>query len=489
MHKTPQVAFERPEFHFCPAQNWINDPNGLFFDGTQYHLYFQHNPHGVEHGYMSWGHAISADLVDWNEQPIAITHGDTADIFSGSIVIDDENTSGLGDGVNAPIMAFYTAAATDQSNQSQALAYSLDGGSTFTQYASNPILDRGTTDFRDPKVFRYQSGTKSYWVMVAVEAVERRVMFYRSENLLAWTELSSFGPQAASFGVWECPDLFPLPVAGTDEYRWVLLVSLNPGGVAGGSGTQYFVGDFDGTRFTPDSDTDSWDTDGFAQLSRGRWLDWGRDFYAGVSFHGLPDSRRTLIAWMSNWDYARALPHNGWRGSMSAARILDLVDVGGRLEVRQQFAGLPATEPEAINLHPENTRIEVPGPGLLELDVVLDPESLVLLGLYRADGTLLSELRIEQQQLTHRREPGIVGHELYASTQRMPLPTASDAAPVRVLLDHGSVEILASGGLRSLSDQLTGESVPAYLMLQAGNHSVLNAGFRHFVMANAELGA
>ena len=466
MPKTQLVAVKRPQLHFTAKKNWINDPNGLFFDGKQYHMYFQHNPNGVGHGYMSWGHAVSTDLVNWEELPIAILHGDVTDIFSGSIVVDHENTSGFGDGTVPPVIAIYTAAAKDESNQSQAIAYSLDGGETFTKYEQNPVLDRGSKDFRDPKVIRYESEQGSYWVMVAVEAIERRVLVYRSENLKDWTELSSFGPQSAIAGIWECPDLFQLPVAGTDQLKWVLIVSLNPGGVAGGSGTQYFIGEFDGTSFTPDQDQQVRDSFEYESLKQGNWLDWGRDFYAGVSFHGLPADQQTVIAWMSNWDYARELPHDGWRGSMSTARRLDLVkNSDGKFEIRQCILGLPASEVAAVAPAGDG-RIELGSPALLELAVGGDANGSAALSLFRADDTLISELTIEYELIQHRRETGKVDHELYASNQRMPLPADTGELTVQVLVDHGSVEILAANGLRSLTDQLTGEEAPAYATLR-----------------------
>jgi len=465
---TQQVAVKRPELHFTAKKNWINDPNGLFFDGKQYHLYFQHNPHGVGHGYMSWGHAVSTDLVNWEELPIAILHGDVADIFSGSIVVDHENTTGFGDGTIPPVIAIYTAAAKDESNQSQAIAYSLDGGTTFTKYENNPVLDRGSKDFRDPKVIRYESAEGSYWVMVAVEAIERRVLFYRSENLKDWTELSSFGPQAAVAGIWECPDLFQLPVTGTDELKWVLIVSLNPGGVAGGSGTQYFIGEFDGTTFTPDQVQPGWESFEYKDLKQGDWLDWGRDFYAGVSFHGLPVDRQTLIAWMSNWDYARELPHDGWRGSMSAARRLDLVkNSDGKFEIRQRILGLPTVVEPGTNAPTGDTRIELGSPALLELNIAEGTSEPTVLSLYRSDNSLISELTVGSEKIQHRRETGKVDHDLYASNQRMPLPADIDELGIQVVVDHGSIEILAADGRRSLTDQLTGEDAPAYAILHA----------------------
>ncbi|MGG5259094.1 GH32 C-terminal domain-containing protein [Phycicoccus avicenniae] len=247
----------RPAYHFSPANNWMNDPNGLVFHKGVYHLFFQHNPVGNVWGNMSWGHATSTDLVHWTEQPVAIPFDANEGVFSGSVVVDTGNTSGLGTAKNPPMVAMYTSAYTAASGregiQAQSLAYSTDDGRTWTKYSGNPVIDIGSREFRDPKVFWYAPAKE--WRMVAVIANEHKVLIWRSADLKSWTRLSEFGPRNATGGVWECPDLFPLTVEGVKgkkTVKWVMLVSLNPGGIAGGSGTQYFVGDFDGTTFTPD---------------------------------------------------------------------------------------------------------------------------------------------------------------------------------------------------------------------------------------------
>lgn len=265
----PDPASEqyRPYLHFSPERNWMNDPNGLVYEDGTWHLFFQHNPYGTRWGNMSWGHATSTDLVHWEEQPLAIPQTFDAngvaieDIFSGSVVLDEQNTSGLGTAENPPMVAIYTSAYTPAhptlaGRQAQSLAYSLDHGQTWTKYEGNPVYDRGSSNFRDPKVFRYTNpGTgESYWVMAAVEALQYKVVLSRSDDLKTWTHLSDFGPANATGGIWECPDLFPLAVDGDPaNTKWVLVVNLNPGSVAGGSGGQYFVGDFDGTTFTSES--------------------------------------------------------------------------------------------------------------------------------------------------------------------------------------------------------------------------------------------
>lgn len=279
----------RPLVHFSPEKNWMNDPNGMVYvDGT-YHLYFQHNPFGMRWGNMSWGHATSPDLLHWEEQPLAIAQTLNEDgvaiesIFSGSIVVDEHNTSGFGAEGTAPLVAVYTSAyepthPTMAGRQAQSLAYSTDGGYTWTKYAGNPVLDRGSSNFRDPKVFWYDGPAGDYWVMVAVEAIDRKVTLYKSDDLRSWEHLSDFGPANSTGGIWECPDLFELPVDGNpDDTKWVMVVNLNPGAVAGGSGGQYFVGEFDGVTFTSESTEGAQSVpDGtlFAGFDDGSYGDW-----------------------------------------------------------------------------------------------------------------------------------------------------------------------------------------------------------------------
>ncbi|MFF8600020.1 GH32 C-terminal domain-containing protein [Streptomyces sp. NPDC015232] len=249
----PYTETYRPQFHFSPAKNWMNDPNGLVWFKGEYHLFYQYNPNGNTWGDMSWGHAVSTDLVHWRELPLALAHDDQEMVFSGSAVVDRDNTTGFGTRENPAMVAVYTSHFKNGGRQAQSLAYSTDRGRTWTKYAGNPVLDIGSTEFRDPKV-QWYAPTRS-WLMTVSLSAEHKVRFYSSKDLKRWTHLSDFGPRNAVGGVWECPDLFPLPVDGDPgRVKWVLVVNLNPGGIAGGSGAQYFVGDFDGTRFTADDD-------------------------------------------------------------------------------------------------------------------------------------------------------------------------------------------------------------------------------------------
>lgn len=266
---------------------------------------------------MSWGHAVSEDLITWQELPVAIGDDETHAIFSGSAVVDYFNTTGFGSLENPPMVAIYTAHKHDHSHQSQALAYSLDEGLTWEKYEGNPVLDLQLDHFRDPKV-TWDRTTES-WLMTVVLPKERKASFYSSDNLKEWRHLSNFGPVGAVDGDWECPDLFPLNVDGDEsKTKWVLLISINPGGLTGGSGTQYFIGDWNGKEFKVDD-------------FKTRWIDYGRDNYAGITFNDAPNLRRVLIGWMNNWEYAHNFPTDPWRGAMTLPRELTLVSKEGKV--------------------------------------------------------------------------------------------------------------------------------------------------------------
>ncbi len=283
----------RPQFHFTPAKNWMNDPNGLVYYRGEYHLFYQYNPSGTTWGNISWGHAVSRDLVHWRHLPLAIPDAPDGFIFSGSAVVDYRNTSGFGRPGRPPMVAIYTRAAHQGCCQAQAIAYSLDRGRTWTKYAGNPVLDIGSGEFRDPKVFWYAPARR--WIMSVVLATEHKVSFYGSADLKSWTHLSDFGPANATGGVWEVPDLFPLRVDGKRKAtKWVLIVNLNPGGIAGGSGAQYFVGDFDGTRFHADNVLGDYTPpagdlyEGFEGATYGEWTTTGNAFGSGPAAGNVP---------------------------------------------------------------------------------------------------------------------------------------------------------------------------------------------------------
>lgn len=308
----------RPVYHHTPVYGWMNDPNGMFYKDGVYHLYFQYNPYGSVWGNMHWGHSTSTDLMHWNFEGCVIVPDAWGAIFSGSCVVDHNNTAGFGKGA---VVAFYTSAkATPWGDvQSQSMAYSLDNGKTFTKYEGNPILTSSEKDFRDPKVFWYAPG--KHWVMML--AVGQHMEIYSSVNLKEWKKESEFGAmQGAHGGVWECPDLVEIPVEGTREKKWVLICNLNPGGPFGGSAAQYFVGSFDGKKFVNESPTQT------------KWMDWGKDNYATVTWNNAPDGRCIALGWMSNWQYANNVPTRQYRSANTLARDLTLYREGQELYLK-----------------------------------------------------------------------------------------------------------------------------------------------------------
>ena len=300
----------RPVYHHTPAWGWMNDPNGMFYKDGVWHLYFQHNPYGSQWENMTWGHSTSTDLVNWTFQGDPIEADAWGTIFSGSAVVDHHGTAGFGKGA---VVAMYTSAGE---NQTQSLAYSTDNGQTFTKYAGNPVVTSNTPDFRDPHVF-WNDDIKR-WNMIMAEGQHMNI--YSSADLKDWKLESQFGAEYGNHGgVWECPDLMKLPVRGTDKEKWLLLCNINPGGPFGGSATQYFVGQFDGHKFTCESAPEVT-----------KWMDYGKDHYATVTFDNAPDGRRVAMAWMSNWQYANQVPTKQFRSANSVPRDLDLYEYEGQ---------------------------------------------------------------------------------------------------------------------------------------------------------------
>ena len=316
----------RSVYHHSPEAHWMNDPNGMFYDeqNQNWHLYYQYYPKGCTWGPMHWAHSVSKDLIHWNHLPVALYPDSLGLIFSGSAVIDRANTAGFGE--NA-LVAIYTSAGQ---TQQQSIAYSLDGGLTFTKYEGNPVLSGDIIDFRDPKVFWDEQSNQ--WIMTL--ACQQEVRFYGSPDLKHWELVSRFGAEYGCHGgVWECPDLIKLPITN-DQSFWVLIVNINPGGPFGGSATQYFVGNWNGKTFTCiDEPTET------------KWLDYGKDHYATVTWHNAPDNRVVAIGWMSNWQYANNVPTVAFRSQNTIARDLSLyTDDAGETRVRV----MPSLESMAI---------------------------------------------------------------------------------------------------------------------------------------------
>lgn len=296
MPKGVKMEKYRPKIHFSAEDYIINDPNGLVYYKGEYHLFHQYNINEQ----IYWGHAVSKDLVRWKRLPKAIAPDKIGQIWSGSAVVDEENQR---------MVAFFTCSEHETKRQSQGVAFSYDKGRTWEKYSGNPILTDSREDFRDPKVFRYEEK----WVMILSGG--DCVLLYESKDLIHWNQISSFkGNQESHTGVWECPDLFPMIVETTEERKWVLTVSVNDGSPAGGTGMQYFVGEFDGQKFIADSNQE-----------KGLWIDYGKDFYAGVTWNHVPKDRRLMIAWADNWQYRDYLPTSPFKGQMSCVRELKLV--------------------------------------------------------------------------------------------------------------------------------------------------------------------
>jgi fructan beta-fructosidase len=428
----------RPNFHFTPQKGWMNDPNGMIYLNGQYHLFYQHYPDSTVWGPMHWGHATSMDLVTWNHQPIALYPDSIGMIFSGSAVLDKNNTSGLGrNGIN-PLIAIFTqhympgekAGRSDFQNQS--IAYSLDEGKTWIKYAGNPVLKTpGIKDFRDPKVSWHAPTQK--WIMSL--AVADHVEFYSSPNLINWTKESEIGKNLfAHGGVWECPDLLHFNVNG--KTIWVLLVSMNPGGPNGGSATQYIVGDFDGHAFKPFS-------------TEIKWMDYGPDNYAGVTFSNVGD-KNILIGWMSNWNYANNVPTDKWRSAMTVPRVLNLVAKNPTAnsnnnatdyllvsrpveELKNAFAQITTKESVVPN------RIELKDVKATDFDITFSNafnEKLVV-G-YQAD---------KKQFYVDRTKAGVSNFNAgFAAVAIAPRLSASMNMDLSILLDKTAIELFADSG-------------------------------------------
>ncbi len=457
----------RPQFHFTPAKNWMNDPNGMvFFDG-EYHLFYQFNPFGDTWGHMSWGHAVSRDLLHWEHLPLAIPETNSVMAFSGSAVVDHQNTSGFGSPGNPPLVAIYTAHHTDRPLQNQFIAHSTDRGRSWTTYPGNPVLDIGAEDFRDPKVFWHEPSSR--WIMVVAWPKERKTRFYASPNLKEWSHLSDFGPAGSTTGIWECPDLFPLQIEGERKGKtaWVLVVNVGSGAPAGGSGCQYFVGDFDGTRFTRTAAPAA--TAGSAAGQRPRsesalWADFGRDFYAAVSWSDIPrrDGRRIWLGWMSNWEYAQDVPTSPWRSAMTVPRDLRLRPTPVGLRLVQQ----PVKELESLRIPGTSRRLrrtsvtqanqwlsEARFPeGLADVSVAFEPaRAAVRYGVAIQTGTEEGAMILADPTTGHlqldRRPSGLTGfHEKFPGVFQAPFRLDRGRWKLRILVDTSSIEVFVNDG-------------------------------------------
>ena len=435
----------RPTYHFSPLYGWMNDPNGMVYKDGEYHLFYQHNPYGSKWGNMHWGHAISKDLINWEHRPDAITPDALGTIFSGSAVVDTDNTAGFGAGA---IVAIYTQ---NSDRQVQSIAYSTDNGRSFTKYENNPVLTSDARDFRDPKVFWHKETQR--WIMLL--AVGQEMQIFSSSNLKDWAFESSFGEgQGAHGGVWECPDLFELPVDGTNEKKWVLLCNLNPGGPFGGSATQYFVGTFNGKEFVNESP------------SQTKWMDWGKDHYATVTWSDAPDNRRIAIAWMSNWQYANDVPTSQYRSPNSVPRDLSLFTVDG--ETYLQSAPSPellalrdVSKKRSFKVNGTRTIKEmIPGNGgAYEIELTIENQHADVIG-FRLYNDKSEEMDMqydmkEKKFSMDRRKSGDVGfNENFPMLTWTAIESGKDELKLRLFVDKSSVEAFGDGGRFVMTNQV-----------------------------------
>lgn len=428
----------RPQFHFSPATNWMNDPNGMVFYEGEYHLFYQHHPDGNTWGPMHWGHAISEDLVHWEHQNIALYPDEHGTIFSGSAVADIKNTSGLGTVDNPPLVAIFTYHDAEGSKagkvdyQTQGIAYSTDKGRNWKKYDGNPVLKNpGIKDFRDPKVdwVETESGNGK-WIMTL--AVKDKISFYSSPNLIDWNHESDFNPDWAAYGgVWECPDLFKLTTPEGDE-KWVLLVSINPGGPNGGSATQYFIGNFDGKRFT-------------AGDEEVKWLDYGADNYAGVTWANIPkdDGRRLFIGWMSNWLYANQVPTEVWRSANTLPRSLEIFGDQDRYLV----ASKPVSELQNIRTTSETlegSEISIPSE-LAEFELSISSSEFELI-LSNDNGEKVVISKKGSEIFVDRSQSGLTGFSNEFINLHSSPDLGLDLKKLRLFLDRSSLELFFNDG-------------------------------------------
>jgi fructan beta-fructosidase len=428
----------RPQFHYTPQKNWLNDPNGLVFHDGKWHLFHQYNPEGIESANKSWAHGVSRDLVHWEHLPLAIRYGDGIEIWSGGAVVDADNTSGFGTKDNPPLVAFYTGAG--HGKQAQYLAYSTDRGLTWTKFAENPVIDESLREFRDPKVFWHAPSKR--WVMAVALSDQRKVRFYGSGDLKTWKQLSEFGGQGSVEGIWECPDLVPL--TSGNKTHWVLIVSVGGGGPTKvGTAVQYFVGDFDGTTFHNANDKGT-------KL----WADYGPDFYAPQTWSDVPkaDGRTVWIGWMSTPRYAGDEPTKPWRGALTLPRELSLVET----ERGPRLAQSPVRELSSLRGETLTEAQLTTAGQTLEIEATIDLGTSTSFAVCEDDKSHTTigydaakrEVYVDRT----RSRAGEPFHKDFFG--RCAAPIVSDAGgtiPLRVLVDRTSVEVYADNGLTVLT--------------------------------------
>ena len=413
----------RPVYHHTPAYGWMNDPNGMFYKDGVWNLYFQHNPYGSQWENMTWGHSTSTDLVHWKFQGDPVQPDALGTVFSGSAVVDKENTSGFGKGA---VIALYTSAGE---SQTQSMVYSTDNGKTFTKYEGNPVITSNVPDFRDPHMFWNEDIKKWNMILAAGQHME----IYTSDNLKDWKLESSFGEMYGNHGgVWECPDLMKMKVRGTDKEKWMLICNINPGGPFGGSATQYFIGDFDGHKFTCESKPEVT-----------KWMDYGKDHYATVTFDNAPEGRRVAIAWMSNWQYANQVPTMQYRSGNSIPRDLGLFEYKGET----YCSVVPSPEITAARSKKATKSLSES----CEMVVNLKGNATITLSNENGEKVVMYyDAKAETFSMDRTKSGKVDFSNDFAATTKA--PTYGKISQLRIFIDKSSIEVLDAEGKMAMTN-------------------------------------
>ena len=435
----------RPVYHHTPAYGWMNDPNGMFYKDGVWNLYFQHNPYGSQWENMTWGHSTSTDLVHWKFQGDPVQPDALGTVFSGSAVVDKENTSGFGKGA---VIALYTSAGE---SQTQSMVYSTDNGKTFTKYEGNPVITSNVPDFRDPHMFWNEDIKKWNMILAAGQHME----IYSSDNLKDWKLESSFGETYGNHGgVWECPDLMKMKVRGTNKEKWMLICNINPGGPFGGSATQYFIGDFDGHKFTCESKPEVT-----------KWMDYGKDHYATVTFDNAPEGRRVAIAWMSNWQYANQVPTLQYRSGNSIPRDLGLFEYKGETycSVVPSPEMTAARSKKATKALSESCEMVVNLKGNATITLSNDKGEKVVM-LYDAKAETFSMDRTKSGKMDFSKD--------FAATTKA--PTYGKISQLRIFIDKSSIEVFDAEGKMAMTNLVFPTKPYNKVTVKGGKYQVYN---------------
>ena len=435
----------RPVYHHTPAYGWMNDPNGMFYKDGVWNLYFQHNPYGSQWENMTWGHSTSTDLVHWKFQGDPVQPDALGTVFSGSAVVDKENTSGFGKGA---VIALYTSAGE---SQTQSMVYSTDNGKTFTKYEGNPVITSNVPDFRDPHMFWNEDIKKWNMILAAGQHME----IYSSDNLKDWKLESSFGEMYGNHGgVWECPDLMKMKVRGTNKEKWMLICNINPGGPFGGSATQYFIGDFDGHKFTCESKPEVT-----------KWMDYGKDHYATVTFDNAPAGRRVAIAWMSNWQYANQVPTLQYRSGNSIPRDLGLFEYKGETycSVVPSPEMTAARSKKATKSLSESCEMVVNLKGNATITLSNDKGEKVVM-YYDAKAETFSMDRTKSGKMDFSND--------FAATTKA--PTYGKISQLRIFIDKSSIEVFDAEGKMAMTNLVFPTKPYNKVTVKGGKYQVYN---------------